>query len=316
MDKFKKLIVILLFTTLVSSVFTLLFKSPTPVKSLTNTVVINEVAWAGTEASDADDWIELFNATGSDVDLTGWSLNATDGVPAIALNGTIPANGFFLLERTDDTTIKDITANQFFTGALGNDGESLELRNTSSELVDSANADGGAWPAGSSSPAKTMERINPLLADSDDNWATNDGATINGTDSADGTILGTPKAANSVLNLSITPTEGVTPTQEPTPIPTTEPTAEPTVVPTEEPTPIPTEEPTPIPTAEPTAEPTAIPTGEPSPTLTPVPSPQPTPQGMVIGVLGFGTNRTTCRLSFRLASFGFLRFFLPRISCS
>ena len=42
-------------------------------------VVINEVAWGGTEASPYDEWIELFNASDETVDLAGWIL-AWEGV--------------------------------------------------------------------------------------------------------------------------------------------------------------------------------------------------------------------------------------------
>src|SRR5687768_7277490 len=67
-------------------------------------VVVNEIAWMGTSTSTADEWIELFNNTPSAINLAGWSLTAADGTPSIALSGSIPAGGFFLLERTDDTT--------------------------------------------------------------------------------------------------------------------------------------------------------------------------------------------------------------------
>ena len=56
----------------------------------------------------------------SDIDLTGWTINAVDGTPSIALSGTITAGGYYLLERTDDTTISDITADLIYTGALSN----------------------------------------------------------------------------------------------------------------------------------------------------------------------------------------------------
>ncbi len=90
-------------------------------------VVINEVAWAGTNASSADEWIELYNNTGQDVDLDGWMLAAADGRPSIQLTGVISAHGFYLLERTDDTTVNDRVADQIYTGALGNSGEELRL---------------------------------------------------------------------------------------------------------------------------------------------------------------------------------------------
>jgi uncharacterized repeat protein (TIGR01451 family) len=44
-----------------------------------------------------------------------------------------------------------------------------------------------------------MERICPSMLDSDDNWATNDGVTVNGRDEHNDPIKGTPKAPNSVI---------------------------------------------------------------------------------------------------------------------
>jgi hypothetical protein len=116
-------------------------------------VVINEVAWMGTAASGTDEWIELYNATGQDVDLTGWTLASSDGSPAIDLEGTIPAHGHYLLERTDDGTISDVPADQVYTGDLLLGGETLTLTDGGGAVVDTANAEnGGAWPAGSNNP--------------------------------------------------------------------------------------------------------------------------------------------------------------------
>jgi len=50
-------------------------------------VVINEVAWGGTAAGTADEWIELYNATDAPITLTNWTLVADDGAPAITLSG-------------------------------------------------------------------------------------------------------------------------------------------------------------------------------------------------------------------------------------
>ncbi len=162
-------------------------------------VVINEVAWAGTAANAADEWIELYNNTDAAIDLTGWTLAATDGSPSLTLNGPIPAHGYYLLERTDDNTVSDIPADwigSFGTG-LSNTGETLELRDSTNTLIDSANGNGGAWPAGTTTGYKSMERINPAAPDTDANWATNDGITRNGLDANGNPINGTPKARNS-----------------------------------------------------------------------------------------------------------------------
>jgi len=160
-------------------------------------VVINEVAWMGTAAHTADEWIELYNVTAQGIDLTGWTLKSADASPNLTLSGSIPAHGFFLLERTNDTTVSDITADQIYTGDLINAGESLTLRDSSAQVIDTANGDGGDWPAGDNTNKSTMERCDPLVADADANWASNDGITRNGLDANGAPLNGTPKARNS-----------------------------------------------------------------------------------------------------------------------
>ena len=45
-----------------------------PLFSYAASVFINEVAWMGTTASASDEWIELYNAGSTDVDISGWTL--------------------------------------------------------------------------------------------------------------------------------------------------------------------------------------------------------------------------------------------------
>lgn len=149
-------------------------------------IVINEVAWMGTTASTSAEWIELRNNTGSPVPLAGWTLQAADGTPSIALSGTIPAYGYAVLERTSDATVPGITAHQVYTGALGNTGEHLELRDGGSTLID----DVDAWHAGANTTKATMERVDPLSSGTSTwNWADALTAYSGG--------LGTPGAMNS-----------------------------------------------------------------------------------------------------------------------
>ena len=161
-------------------------------------VVINEVAWMGTQASTYDEWIELFNNTGSDIDLSSWTLAFTGGEPVIALQGLIPAQSTFLLERSDDNTISDLQADQVYIGTLGNSGETLTLTDSSDQVIDVVDCSEG-WFGGTNDPKATMERINPLMAGSEaESWGTNDGVTITGLDADGNPINGTPKSQNSV----------------------------------------------------------------------------------------------------------------------
>jgi len=150
-------------------------------------IVINEIAWMGTTVSPNDEWIELYNNTENSINLDGWQLVSQDETPKINLSGTIPANGFYLLERTDDSTVPEIGADKIYTGALNDSGEALKLYDASGNIVDEVGCIGG-WFAGIGKPEdKTMERKNPQFTGSDaNNWQTSLEPE------------GTPKAKNSV----------------------------------------------------------------------------------------------------------------------
>ena len=163
-------------------------------------VVISEIAWMGTAASASDEWIELRNNTGRDIDLRGWTLRAQDGTPAITLSGILTRQGFYLLERTDDTTVADIAADQIYVGSMSDTGEVLALRDSAGRVVDTANGGSGAWPAGNKTTRSTMERVNPALPDENTNWRTNDRLRRNGKDAKGAILNGTPKAENSCTN--------------------------------------------------------------------------------------------------------------------
>ncbi|MCD6550447.1 lamin tail domain-containing protein [bacterium] len=174
----------------------------------TLSVVINEIAWMGTKSDANDEWIELLNNTDEEVNLDGWQLYSQDGSPSTTLSGIIPANGYFLLERSDNQTISDIETDQIYTGAFSNNGEKLELRDSFGNLIDSVDCSSG-WFSGRNRKIKerwirmSMERINPQLSGDDpSNWMTNDGFNIFGHDSDGNIIQGTPKRENSRHNYS------------------------------------------------------------------------------------------------------------------
>ncbi|PSB07868.1 hypothetical protein C7B76_27365, partial [filamentous cyanobacterium CCP2] len=166
-------------------------------------VVVNEIAWMGTQADADHEWIELYNPSDSAIDLTGWIL--TDGNNLnITLSGTIAAGGYFLLEH-GDTAIVDITADQIYTGTLNNTGATLTLKANDGRVIDIVNEDGGIWAAGvdEATGRFSMERIDPTIAGVDSNWRTNDGFTRDGIDAAENPIYGTPKAANSLGEIPV-----------------------------------------------------------------------------------------------------------------
>ncbi|MCG3207940.1 MAG: hypothetical protein FOGNACKC_01541 [Anaerolineae bacterium] len=177
-------------------------------------VVINEMAWGGSAASTADEWLELFNTTAAAISLDGWQVTSTNGLRLSLAGAVIGPNDYLLIERTDDTTVSDIPGDVVasFGSGLSNSGDSLFLL-AGSVVIDTANADGGPWPAGSGSPTYTsMERVDPFQPDTDANWTANDGRHRNGL-AADGSPLnGTPRQANSAAFPAPTPEPSPTPT--------------------------------------------------------------------------------------------------------
>jgi hypothetical protein len=177
-------------------------------------VLINEVAWSGTSANANDEWIELYNPGSSPVNITGWHLYGDDntlnrvGSPDIPLSGTINPNTYFLLERDQLST--SITANQVYTssGDLLNTGERLYLKDSAGNTVDTANLDGGTWPAGTASPNyASMERVGTT----GNQWVTYGGTIPVAQDRNGGPIKGTPGRANWISTTTITTITSDTP---------------------------------------------------------------------------------------------------------
>ena len=140
-------------------------------------VIINEIAWMGSTTSANDEWMELFNATQKDIDLSGWVLKSDDEKINIHLKGFIIAGGFYIMERTDDSTVPSVPADLIYTGALNNAGQSLKLYDALNNLVDQVNFL-TKWPAGDNTTKQTMEKTSAA-------WQSSSQAN------------GTPKAENS-----------------------------------------------------------------------------------------------------------------------
>jgi hypothetical protein len=171
-------------------------------------VVLNEIAWGGTEAGSQDEWIELYNASDGPVDLTGWELRIGETQIPLGVvdkgtldirRTTIPAGGYFLLERTDDETVSDVAADLIYKGSLSNTGADVRLLDANGAVVDEILCSDSGWPAGCGGdgefPYATMERQEPL--ESDSGWASCAGDGRCGLDAAGAPLQGTPRAQNT-----------------------------------------------------------------------------------------------------------------------
>ena len=193
----------------------------TPTATNPLSIIISEIAWAGTRASPDGEWIELYNPTNSSINITDWVLRTNDNSPNITLTGTIGPKGYFLLERSDDDTVFDVPANMIYSGSLSNIGEIVYLYDKNGYLVDSANKNGGFWPAGNYYTYASMER-GDIIADSDLAWVTYDpklDKVENYAHDASGNVIqGTPGRGNLPFKVTatVTPTLTRTPARVPT----------------------------------------------------------------------------------------------------
>jgi len=171
-------------------------------------ILINEVAWAGTIASIDDDWIELYNPdpdTTSFVDMSGWQLVSASG----SLNIIFPAgtviygDSYFLIETRELVTSVPADFISPYPWSLSDVGDIIRLRKLDGSIVDTANSDGGAWPAGTLISNKSMERFRPL-PDSDQIWTSYAGSGDPSIVDATGTnlIYGTPGLKNWAYDIT------------------------------------------------------------------------------------------------------------------
>ncbi|MGD8405866.1 MAG: Ig-like domain repeat protein [Anaerolineales bacterium] len=182
----------------------------------TGDVVINEVAWGGTLASDEDEWIELYNY-GPETSLDNWVITsapidqANPNIYIVISDGNPFASGeYYLLEREFNTVVNNIVADQIYFGPgnlLDDDGQKLYLyapnpsSSTGYDLIDTVNDNGGQWPAGLPAGYGSMERFYSMNYQSNDNmWVTNDNEDPIAVDFRGTPIFGTPRSRNRAFD--------------------------------------------------------------------------------------------------------------------
>ena len=188
----------------------------------TQPLIINEVAWAGTNTFSDDEWIEVKNMTNSTLDLSHFVITDVSGTRTIQLSGTIapvlPQNivGYLVVERNADAVsgVSNVLTSDF--AQLSDSGEQLLLQwgdGVATTTVDSTPtvATCGGWCSGAalgsigysvqngtSTMNLTMERKDNspdgLLSSS---WQTTDAYSFYGNDRSGSAVYGTPGVANS-----------------------------------------------------------------------------------------------------------------------
>jgi len=289
-------------------------------------VVISEVQIAGTTST--DEFVELYNPTGSDVDLSNWQLtrktqSGTQTILVSTLSGTIKSHGFYLATSStyDGSTSADVLYSTDET--ISSNNTVLLYSDAGLTLIDKVGF-------GTAVDKEVATETNPETGTSRERRA-NSSSTIASMSTGADMLLGnpedtdnnaddfllrnTPEPQNSFSPVEpvAIPTATPTPTQEPTSTPTSQPTPTPTTEPTDTPTPTPTSEPTSTPT--PTGEPTNTPTVTPTPTLIPTNTPVPTITPTITPTPRFPHFTVSCTTRYRSFRFFHTIIQIPMVSC-
>ncbi len=136
-------------------------------------VVINEVHYDPDVKTERVEFIELYNAGASGVDVGGWHFS--EGVTYTFPAGTQLAAHGFLVVAQDPAAVQakfGVAAVGPFIGSLNNDGEKVVLRNHLAEVVDEVEYGCGfPWPTSPRGAGASLERIHPDLdGDLGGNW--------------------------------------------------------------------------------------------------------------------------------------------------
>ncbi len=174
-------------------------------------VNINEIAWGGTDAEPGDEWIELKNQTGYTINLSRLTLMSADGGFSLPLSGSIEPGGLFLIERREEATSEPADL-VFDFGELSDTGEELLLMYDGphgSEVLDRTPPVDACvgWCFGIDVPAVSMERHLGFGVEGSapEQWHTNLGFTVNGTNALGDPITGTPRAENGPVSIAPPP---------------------------------------------------------------------------------------------------------------
>jgi len=145
-------------------------------------LVITEISYNPPESgTDSLEYIELYNETGTDIDVTNYVIRDNNAHTIAA--GVVPANGYAILAINPGAiqTVLGVTAIEIADIALSNGGEGVFLDDPLGNLIDEvAYDDNEPWPTfddGTDGAGATIELCD-LTADNNDasNWnvSTND----------------------------------------------------------------------------------------------------------------------------------------------
>jgi len=156
-------------------------------------VVINEIHYDSGSDAEPLEFVELFNAGDTSIDLSGWTL--ADAVSFTVPNGTMLGSGEYLVVAQNVAEFSShfgVSAAGPFSGRLSNGGETIVLRDSSGVKQDEVDYNlGFPWPTIGEITGHSIQLINPALEnDLGGNWRS---------------AMATPGAASSVFEFNSAP---------------------------------------------------------------------------------------------------------------
>ena len=134
-------------------------------------VVFSELMWMGSNASSADEWIELYNRSDDEIDLSGWTITrlGKDGEEAMVLieQGRLSPGGTFLIANYSPDNSQSMLAvsPQQVSPAVSLPNTKLQLRlyngnpEENADLMDVADDGKGAPMGGDTKLKQAMVRL-------------------------------------------------------------------------------------------------------------------------------------------------------------
>jgi hypothetical protein len=129
-------------------------------------LVINELHYHPLDPDVDAEYLEIFNAGGASVDMTGWSFSA--GLTGTIPNGTVVASGGYVVFAKVPSLVQARTgysgAIAWTSGSLSNGGEPIAISDAAGNVIDSViYSDSGSWPTPPDGDGPSLELINPAM---------------------------------------------------------------------------------------------------------------------------------------------------------
>lgn len=171
-------------------------------------IVINEINYRSADNFNPEDWVELYNNSGSEVDMSGWYFSDSKNSHQFFLpEGTILEDHEFLVLVRDSVLfqsafpdVSNFIGNMDF--GLSGDGELVRLFDDSGVIVDQLTYnDKAPWPEAADGQGPTLALTNPGFDNSDgNNWAASSGNGTPGAENSDVLVSNEPVVENELPN--------------------------------------------------------------------------------------------------------------------